>query len=122
MSNHRRVTPQELFAGHPLALQVLDRAQALLPGHVEVRTTASQVALRRRRGFAWVWLPGQYLAHPAAEVVLSLALGREDTSPRWKQVAHPSPRHWVHHLEVRDVADLDEEVGGWLREAYERAG
>jgi len=122
MSNHRRVTPQELFAGHPLALQVLDRAQALVPGHVEVRTTTSQVALRRRRGFAWVWLPGQYLAHPAAEVVLSLALGREDTSPRWKQVAHPSPRHWVHHLEVRDVADLDEEVGGWLREAYERAG
>jgi hypothetical protein len=54
-------------------------------------------------------------------VVLSIALGRRDDSPRWKEVAHPSPKHWIHHLEVRDLADIDDEVAGWLREAAERA-
>ena len=61
-------------------------------------------------------------ADPAVEVVLSLALGRLDPSPRWKQVAHPSPRIWMHHLEVRDLADLDDEVRAWLREAFAFAG
>ena len=45
---------------------------------VEVRTTKSQVAFRGRRAFAWLWRPGQYLAHPDAEIVLSLALARRD--------------------------------------------
>jgi hypothetical protein len=53
--------------------------------------------------------------------VLSIALGRRDPSPRWKEVVHPSRRHWIHHLEVSDVDAIDDEVVGWLREAAERA-
>jgi hypothetical protein len=117
------MTPEEHFAGHPLALEVLDAVRALLApyGDVQVRTTKSQVAFRRQRGFAYLWLPGRYLTRPAADVVLSIVLDRRDESPRWKEVAHPSPAHWMHHLEVTDVADLDDEVAGWLREAAERA-
>ena len=55
-------------------------------------------------------------------LVLSVALDRELTSPRFKEVAHPAPRIWQHHLEVSDVADVDEEVRGWLRTAYDAAG
>jgi hypothetical protein len=55
-------------------------------------------------------------------VVLSIALGRHDPSPRWKEVVHPSPKQWMHHLEVRTVADLDDEVAAWLHEAATRAG
>jgi hypothetical protein len=36
-------------------------------------------------------------------------------------VAHPSPAHWMHHLEVHDPAELDDQVVAWLREAAERA-
>lgn len=82
----------------------------------------SQVVLRRRRGFAYVWLPGRWLAHPAAEVVLSIALPRHEASPRFKQVAHAAPRVWMHHLEVHAAADVDAEVAGWLEEAYRAAG
>ena len=116
-------TPEEFFAGHPFALAVHDRVLDIVQelGPVDVRVSRSQVALRLRRGFAYLWLPGQYLRHPGAEVVLSVSLGRHDDSPRWKEVAHPSPKHWIHHLEVRDLADLDDEVAGWLREAAERA-
>jgi hypothetical protein len=103
---------------------VFERVRALLEraGPVAVRASKSQIAFRRRRGFAWIWLPGRYLAHPAAEVVLSIALGRRDPSPRFKEVVQPSPRHWMHHLEVRSVDEVDDEVVGWLTEAADRAG
>jgi hypothetical protein len=90
-------------------------------GRVEVRTSKSQVAFRRRRGFAYVWLPGRYLAKPPAEVVLSIAFDRLVDSPRFKEVAHPSPGIWMHHLELRSSADLDDEVEDWLRAAYQAA-
>ena len=116
--------PEELFAGHPLALAVFFRVRSVLEnlGPVEIRTTKSRVAFRRKRGFAYLWLPGQYLARPAADVVLSIALGRHEPSPRFKEVAHPSPKHWMHHLEIGDPDDIDDEVAGWLREAAERSG
>jgi hypothetical protein len=63
-----------------------------------------------------------YLAKPRAEVVLSIPLDREIASPRWKEIAHPAPNVWQHHLEITDVADVDDEVRGWLREAYDHAG
>ena len=91
-------------------------------GPVDVRTTQSQVAFRRARGFAYLWLPGQYFAKPAAHVVLSFALGRHDPSPRLKEVVHPSPRHSMHHQEINDADDIDDQVVGWLREAAERSG
>ncbi|MGM0385919.1 MAG: hypothetical protein ACQERF_08080 [Actinomycetota bacterium] len=31
-------------------------------------------------------------------------------------------RQWLHHLEVRALADLDDDVVAWLREVYDRAG
>jgi hypothetical protein len=54
-------------------------------------------------------------------VVLSIALARQDGSARFKQVVHPAPNVWMHHLEVHTVADLDAEVAQWLHEAYARA-
>lgn len=118
------VTPEELFAGHPVACAVTARVGEIVDGFggVSIRTTKSQVAFRRRRGFAFVWRPGQYLAKPDAEAVLSIALGREDRSTRWKEVAHPSPREWIHHLEVGSPDELDDLVVEWLREASDRAG
>lgn len=74
----------------------------------DVRTTKSQVALRRRRGFAYIWIPGRYLHKPAAEVVLSIALGRYDDSLRFKQVSHPAPGIWMHHLEIHHLTDIDD--------------
>jgi hypothetical protein len=117
-------SPEEFFAGHPSALQVFNtvRAEAERLGPVEVRVTRSQVAFRRRRGFAYVWLPGRWLRNPSSEVVLSLALDHRIPSGRFKRVVRPSPRTWMHHLEVRDVSDVDDEVSGWLADAYRGAG
>jgi hypothetical protein len=117
-------TPEEFFAGSPVGLEVYERVAATVDagGEAQVRVTTSQVGFRRRRGFAWLWRPGRYLRSPGAEVVLTVALGRQDGSPRWKEVVHPTGEYWVHHLEVHDPGEVDDEVVGWLREAAARAG
>lgn len=116
--------PEEFFAGSTVGREAFRRVRSALEeiGPVEIRVSKSQVAFRRARGFAWLWMPGMYLAKPAADVVLSIALGRHDDSPRFKEVVHPTPRHWMHHLEIADARDIDDEVVGWLREAAERSG
>ena len=119
----QRLTPELFFAGHPLAdaaYRVIRRALEQL-GAVDVRTTRSQVAFRRRRGFAYLWLPPAWTRPRPAELVLSIALERLDASPRFKQVAHPAARVWMHHLELHAPADVDAEVIAWLGEAYDTA-
>lgn len=124
MVTHSAGSAEEFFAGHPFARSVFDRVAAIVEaqGRCEVRVSKSQVALRRERGFAYLWLPGQYLRNPGSDVVLSIALGREVGSPRFKEVVHPAPGQWMHHLEIHDLDDLDDEVVGWLGEAADRAG
>jgi hypothetical protein len=45
--------------------------------------------------------------------VLSIAL---------PSVVHPSPGVWMHHLELRGIGDVDDNVCGWLLEGYTHAG
>jgi hypothetical protein len=115
--------PDRRFEGHPVALAVVRRVRELtadLDG-VTVAASRSGVTFRRRRGFAYVWRPGQWLTNPDAEAVLSIVLPREDRSPGWKEVAHPSAATWMHHLELAGASEIDDEVAGWLREAWKAA-
>jgi hypothetical protein len=116
--------PERLFAAEPGALEIFRTVRGMLEalGPVEVRTTRTQVTFRRRRGFAYLWLPVAWACRPGTLAVLSIALPHEVASPRWKQVAHPARTTWMHHLELHGPADLDAEVAGWLREAFDRAG
>jgi len=113
-----------LVDGDPLAMAAFGWTSGVVAGlgPATVRVGASQVGFRRRTGFAWLWLPGRWLARPAADVVLSIGLRAPADSPRWKQVVNPAPGHWMHHLELPDASALDAEVAGWLACAYEQAG
>lgn len=90
-------------------------------GEVSEVTTKSQVAFRRRRGFAYLWRPGQYVSNDVP-LVVAVALPRELRSDRVKQVVHPSTGVWMHHVELGDAAEVDQEIAGWLAEAYAAAG
>ncbi|KRF18222.1 hypothetical protein ASH02_01220 [Nocardioides sp. Soil796] len=113
------VTPEEVFDGDPVALAIHDeiRRTLLLLDGVRGRVSRSQVGFRRDRAFAMLWCPGRYVASD----VLSVALPRALQSARVKQVVHPSAGTWMNHLELRDVADVDDEVRGWLVEAWAAA-
>ena len=114
------IDPEAFFEGSELGVAVYRWARALVPD-AEVRVTRSQVALRRGRGFAWLWRPRMYLGRRGAEIALSMALPRKDPSPRWKEIVHPGPRTWMHHLEVAELDQLDDEVVAWLLEAAANA-
>ncbi len=80
------------------------------------------MAFRRRKAFAWAWVPGKYLRGRVPQLVLTLALTRQDASPRWKEVVEAAPGHFTHHLEIYAAGEIDAEVGWWLREAWLAAG
>jgi hypothetical protein len=115
-------TPEELFSNSPEGLQLYQAVRAAVLGAVPAseRTTRSQVAFRNRRGFAYVWNPRQNLS-TEVPAVLSIALPRRVDSSRFKEVVHPSPGVWMHHLELHSADDIDAEVEAWFREAFEAA-
>ena len=90
-------------------------------GEAAVRVTKSQIAFRRRKGFAYVWRPGQYVKSQVP-AVLSVALPHKVTSDRFKEVVHPSAKVWMHHIELTDTSQIDDELRAWLTEAYQNAG
>lgn len=115
-------SPAEFFAGHPDGLAVYEAVARVLRalGDVEETVSRSQIAFRRGRGFAYVWRPAQYVASEVP-AVLSIAASHRIESPRFKQVVQPAPTTWMHHLEIRDPSEIDDDVRGWLRVAYEGA-
>lgn len=118
------VTPEAFFAGEPLSAELFEiiRQQVEALGGTQMAVTRSQIAFRRRRGFAWVWMPRWVLRGRGAPLVLSVSLPGRDPSARWKEVVEPAPGRFMHHLELWAPADVDAEVGGWLRQAWEDAG
>jgi hypothetical protein len=112
------------FGEHEESRQIFDAlAEAVMAiGPSSVRVTRSQVAFWRNHPFAWAWMPEQYLKREAAPLVLTVGLRRRDSSPRWKEVVEPRPGRFTHHLELSSVKEIDREVAGWLREAWEVSG
>jgi hypothetical protein len=117
------VTLDEFFAGHEDSRQIFDALRTAVEaiGPAELRVTKSQVAFRRRRGFGWAWIPDKTLRGAHAPLVLTVSLRRRDPSPRWKETVEPYPERYTHHLELHAPEDLDDEVCGWLREAWDLA-
>lgn len=115
-------TVERFFEGAPAAHRLYLAAEriAMEPGPCEVRVSKSQISFRRRRGYAYLWRPGVYV-NSSVPLVLSLALPRHLDSPRFKQVVHPSPGTWMHHLELTDTSQLDAEVRDWMVAAYDAA-
>jgi hypothetical protein len=115
---------EAFFEGQPESRRLFEAVRRAIEaaGTAEVKVTKSQIAFRRRKAFAWVWRPEQYLRRPAAPLVLTMGFRRRDPSPRWKQIVEAAPGRFTHHLELYRPADIDDEVRQWLREAWMAAG
>jgi hypothetical protein len=123
MRNDAERSPEDLFDGFPKGLAICRAVQEAVStiGEASTTVTKSQVAFRRRRGLAYVWRPGQYV-NSDVPAVLTIALPHEVISDRFKEVAHPSANVWMHHIELNEASELDDQVLGWLAEAYASAG
>jgi len=117
------MNPEDFFAGHKESRMLFESVRKAVEkiGSFDVRVTKSQIAFRRRTGFAYVWIPGRYLRKNEVPLVLTIGLRRRDASPRWKEVVEPAPGRFTHHLELRVDSEIDAEVRRWLKEAWESA-
>jgi len=118
------MTLDEFFKGQEESRQIFEAVQQQVAaiGAAELRVSKSQISFRRRKAFAWVWMPSRYLRGKTAPLVLTLSFPNRDASPRWKEMVAPRPGRFTHHLELYSIADIDEEVHGWLRDAWATAG
>jgi hypothetical protein len=115
---------ESLLERNETSKALLNSVQSIIEdiGEATMRTTKSQIAFRRKRNFAWVWIPAQYLQRAGlAPLVLTLSLPYRDPSPRWKEIVEPSPGVFTHHLELWDLQEVDAEVEIWLRKAWVQA-
>ena len=48
-----------------------------------------------------------------------VVLTRRLEGPRFRRVDAMTPNCFVHHFRIQSLSDLDEEVKGWLHEAYQ---
>ena len=117
-------TLDEFFFGQEASLAIYRNLYTAIDvlGPIKVSVTKSQIAFRRRKAFAWAWMPGKYLRGKTAPLVLTVLLSRKDPSPRWKQVVEPKTGKFMHHLELYTHEDIDSEVLAWLQEAWDAVG
>jgi hypothetical protein len=117
------MTLDDFFAGQEESRLIFETLRSALDaiGQAEIRVTKSQVAFRRRRAFAWAWMPGTYLRGRHAPLVLTISLRRKDASTRWKEIIEPRPGRFTHHLELRSTVEIDDEVRSWLQEGWANA-
>jgi hypothetical protein len=113
----------EFFLDFPQSLVLYDfllnEIKAIGPFTISV--TKSQIALKRQKTFAILWIPARYLRGKSAHLVLTLTFPIRHPSPRWKEIVEISPRHFTHHLELYTNEDIDHEVCEWIFQAWENA-
>lgn len=54
-------------------------------------------------------------------LVLTFSFRSRNESQRWKEIVEPAPGRYTHHLELYSTADIDEDVRGWLQDAWTAA-
>jgi len=118
------LTIDDFFRGREDSRRLFDAVSREIDrlGDTMVRVSKSQVAFRRKKNLAVVWIPGRYLTNrPTAPLVLALSFPNRDPSPRWKEITEVGPRRFTHHLELYREGEIDDQVRNWLQMAWEQA-
>lgn len=115
-------TVEGLFAGRAESLALFHSVREFIEslGPVKIEAMKSQISFGTETKFAWVWLPRPWdKKRPENSIVLTFGLGRHIEHERVAQAVEPYPGRWTHHVIIEKEADLDEDVRGWLHEAYD---
>ena len=113
------------FGGKPPELALYEalfsQVEAAFPkGAVKVQK--SQISFYGRHLFSAASLPvRRKKSWPEHCIVLTIGLSHRLDSPRVAVATEPYPGRWTHHILLSDEAQIDGELLGWLREAWEFA-
>lgn len=87
-----------------------------------VKVQKSQISFYHKHLFAAVSLPLRRRKNwPELCIVVTIGLARPLESPRAAVKVEPYPGRWTNHVLLAQKEEIDEELLGWLREAYDFA-
>ncbi len=107
----------EIYAGPKAALRPIhDTLMAAIDGFgaFEVAPKKGYVSLRRKRQFAMIG--------PATNTRVEVGINRKDLMATERLVAMPAGSMCHFKVKITDAAEVDGELIGWVREAYNGAG
>lgn len=92
-------------------------------GPFDIRVQKTQITWCNPRVFACVSFAKVRKSkdRPNPYMVVTLGLDRRIESPRVDIATEPYPHRWTHHLLVSAPEEIDDELMGWMREAYQFA-
>ncbi|WP_345295382.1 DUF5655 domain-containing protein [Luteimonas vadosa] len=83
-------------------------------GPFEVAPKKAYLSLRRKKQFAMVG--------PATKTQLEIGLNLTDSTPTERLLAVKQPAMCSAKVRLADAGEIDDELIGWIRQAYEQAG
>ena len=111
--SHDRVDVDRHFAGGPAELRAaFDTLVAALPADVDIDGLKTVIVLAARTTFCYVVVQRDRLS-------IGVFLDRALVSPRITKVDHVSSGKVASVVEVREPGEIDDELCGWLTEAYD---
>ena len=97
------------------------RLEAAFPD-ASVKVQKSQISFYNRHLFAAASLPLRRRKEwPKVCILVTIGLSYRLSSPRIAVATEPYPNRWTHHVVISEAGQIDEELLGWLREAYDFA-
>lgn len=117
----REMALERFFAKLPGSLALYKAVEgavlaAMSPVSIEVQK--SQVTFRNGHNFLAVW-QRRFKGMPEVFVLVTFGLSHRLDSPRVWNAAEPYPNRWTHHVVVSSAEEVDAELLGWIREAYD---
>lgn len=111
------------FDGKPAELSLYQalfaRMEAAFPT-ASVKVQKSQISFYNKHLFAAASLPVRRQKDwPKMCITVTIGLSYRLTSPRVAVAVEPYPNRWTHHVLVSQAEQIDDELLGWLREAYD---
>lgn len=102
----------------PLYEILREKLEAAYPD-MGFKVTKTQISFRNRYVFAMASLPWRSVkGWPKEYLLVSFGLSYRKESSRIAQSVEAYPNRWTHHVLVERAEDIDEELMGWIDEAY----
>ena len=110
------------FDGKPLELSQYEtlfrRMETEFPD-ATVKVQKSQISFYGRHLFGAASLPVRRKKNwPEHCIVVTIGLSYRLDSPRVAVAVEPYPNRWTHHMLVQTPEEIDDELMGWIQEAY----